>query len=122
MFSSMTIASSTTKPTERVNASSVILLMEKPKAYIAAHVPISDTGTASAGMRVAETLRRNRNITMMTRLTAIARVSCTSATEARTEIERSINTCMLIDGGTNARYCGIRLRMESTTATVLASG
>src|SRR5436190_17320966 len=99
-----------------------MLLTEKPKAYIAAQVPISETGTASAGIRVADTLRRNRKITMMTREMAIASVSCTSATEARTEIDRSINTCMLIDGGTNARYCGIRLRMESTTATVLASG
>ena len=66
MFSSMTMASSTTKPTDSVSASSVMLLMEKPKAYIAAQVPTSDTGTASAGMMVAETLRRNRKITMMT--------------------------------------------------------
>ena len=40
MFSSMTMASSTTKPTDKVSASSVMLLMEKPKAYIAAKVPI----------------------------------------------------------------------------------
>ena len=49
MFSSMTMASSTTKPTDSVSASSVMLLMEKPNAYIAAQVPISETGTASAG-------------------------------------------------------------------------
>ena len=40
MFSSMTMASSTTKPTDSVSASSVMLLMEKPNAYIAAQVPI----------------------------------------------------------------------------------
>ena len=39
MFSSMTMASSTTKPTDSVNASSVMLLMEKSSMYIAANVP-----------------------------------------------------------------------------------
>ena len=91
MFSSMTMASSTTKPTDSVSASSVMLLMEKPNAYIAAQVPISETGTASAGMMVAEAERRNRKITRMTRQMAIASVSCTSATDCRIEIERSIS-------------------------------
>ncbi len=49
MFSSMTMASSTTKPTDSVSASSVMLLIEKPNAYIAAQVPTSEIGTASAG-------------------------------------------------------------------------
>ena len=48
MFSSMTMASSTTKPTDSVKASKVMLLIEKPNTYIAAQVPTSDTGTASA--------------------------------------------------------------------------
>ena len=106
MFSSMTMASSTTKPTDSVSASSVMLLMEKPKAYIAAQVPISDTGTASAGMMVAETFRRNRKITMMTRQMAIASVSWTSLTASRIEIERSNSGAIWIDGGTCARICG----------------
>ena len=122
MFSSMTMASSTTKPTDSVSASSVMLLIENPNTYMAAQVPIKETGTASAGMRVAGTERRNRNITRMTRQTAMASVSCTSATDSRMEIERSIRTSILIDGGTIARYCGSRLRIESTTETVLASG
>ena len=75
IFSSMTMASSTTKPTDSVSASSVMLLIEKPNAYIAAQVPISDTGTASAGMMVAETFRKKRKITMITRQIAIASVS-----------------------------------------------
>ena len=66
MFSSMTMASSTTKPTESVSASSVMLLIEKSKAYIAAQVAISEIGTASAGMMVAVAERRNRKITRMT--------------------------------------------------------
>src|SRR5262249_31343548 len=122
MFSNMTMASSTTKPTDSVSASSVMLLMEKPNTYMAAQVPMSDTGTASAGMMVAETERRNRKITRMTRMIAMTSVSCTLNTEARIETERSMSTCMRIDGGIDAWYWGKRARTESTTATVLASG
>ena len=122
MFSSMTIASSTTKPTDSVSASSVMLLMEKPNTYIAAQVPINDTGTASEGMIVAESERRNRKITMMTRQIAMRSDSCTFITEARMDTERSMSTSMRIDGGIDARYCGKCSRTESTTATVLASG
>src|SRR5262249_5045232 len=121
-FSSMTMASSTTKPTDSVSASSVMLLMEKPNTYIAAHVPISDTGTASAGIMVAEIERRNRKMTRMTRTIAMRSDSCTLHTELRIEIELSISTSMRIDGGIDARYCGRCARTESTTATVLASG
>src|SRR5437899_12925457 len=122
MLSSMTMASSTTKPTDSVSASSVMLLIEKLNMYIAAQVPTSDTGTARAGMTVADTERRNRKITMTTRQIAIASVCCTSATESRIEIERSLSTSMRIEGGTAARNCGRRARTESTTDTVLASG
>ena len=58
-----------------------MLLIEKPNAYIAPQVATSDTGTASAGMRVAEAERRNRKITSTTSATAISSVSCTSITE-----------------------------------------
>ena len=49
--------------------------MEKPSAYIAANVPMSETGTASPGMMVAGSLRRNRKITKMTKPIAIVSVS-----------------------------------------------
>ncbi len=100
MFSNMTMASSTTNPTDNVNASSVMLLIENPNTYIAAQVPMIETGTASAGMIVADTVRRNRKMTMMTRPIAISNVSCTSTTNSRTEIERSLSTSIRIDGGT----------------------
>src|SRR6202048_2393940 len=122
MFSSMTIASSTTNPTDRVSASNVMLLIEKLNAYIAPQVAISEIGTASAGMTVAETERKNRKITRITRPTAISSVACTSATESRIEIERSFSTAMLTDAGICARYDGRRDRTESTTDTVFASG
>ena len=59
-FSSMTMASSTTKPTASVNASSEMLSREKPSTYMPAKVPISDTGNASVGMMVARADFRNR--------------------------------------------------------------
>src|SRR6266853_3435503 len=100
MFSSITMASSTTNPTDSVSASNVILLMEKLSAYMIAQVPIRDTGTASAGMIVAGTERRNRKITRITSEIAIASVTSTSATELRIEIDRSASTSRSIAAGT----------------------
>ncbi len=66
MFSTMTMASSTTKPVAMVSAISVRLLIEKPARYITPKVPTSDSGTTMLGMIVAGTLRRNRNVTSTT--------------------------------------------------------
>ena len=122
MFSSMTMASSTTKPTDRVSASSVMLLTEKSSTYMTAKVPQSEIGTASAGMKVADAERRNRKITRITRPMAISRVSSTSATDCRIDCERSIATWIVTDGGICARSDGSFASTPSTTATVLASG
>ena len=46
--------------------------------YITAKVQISATGTVIDGMMVAQTLRRNRKITITTRLIDSSRVNCTS--------------------------------------------
>src|SRR3984885_9051269 len=83
MFSSMTIASSTTKPTEIVSAINDRLSRLKFSTYIVAKVPINATGTVMLGMIVAHRLRRNKKITITTRLTDRIRVNSTSATEAR---------------------------------------
>ena len=99
----MTIASSTTKPTDSVNASSVMLLIEKPNAYIAAQVAMSEIGTASAGMMVAAADRRKRKITRTTRPMAIASVIWTSSTESRIDWERSARISILTDAGIWAR-------------------
>ena len=122
MFSSMTMASSTTKPTDRVSANSVMLLMEKSSMYIAAKVPSSEIGTASAGMKVADAERRNRKITRMTRPMAISSVSSTSLTDCRIDTDRSMATSIFTDGGICARSIGSLASTPSTTATVLASG
>ena len=46
-FSIMTMASSTTKPTETASAISDRLSIEKPATHITAQVPASDSGTVT---------------------------------------------------------------------------
>ena len=62
MFSSITIASSTTRPMASTMASSVSVLMEKPNSAITAKAPISEIGMVTIGMIVALSERRNRKM------------------------------------------------------------
>ena len=89
MFSSMTIASSTTKPTERVSAISERLSRVYPSRYMTANVAMMESGRARLGMTVAERLRRNRKITSTTRQSVRTSVNRTSLTDARIDSERS---------------------------------
>ena len=72
MFSSMTIASSTTKPIERISAIIERLSSVKPSSSITAKVPRMEKGSASAGINVAEPLCRNRKMTPTTRISVIS--------------------------------------------------
>ncbi len=92
MFSSTTMASSTTKPVAMVNAISDRLLRLNPHRYMAANEPISDTGTATAGISVARPERRKMNTTRITSPMAIASDCSTSASDARMVGERSCAT------------------------------
>ena len=58
MFSIMTIASSTTKPTETASAISVRLLTEKPASHMHAQVPARDSGTVTPAASVGVGRRR----------------------------------------------------------------
>ncbi len=72
MFSSMTMASSTTRPMASTSASRVSVLMLNPSASMIAQLPISDTGMVTSGISVARSERRNRKMMRMTRTTASA--------------------------------------------------
>ncbi len=122
MFSSMTMASSTTKPTDRVRASRVILLTEKSSRYMPAKVPMMESGSARLGMMVAERLRKNRKITRMTRKTVTSRVNLTSETDSRMELERSYMTLSSTAPGSCWRKLGSWARMLLTTSMVLVPG
>ncbi|MCY1243431.1 hypothetical protein D9M72_564460 [compost metagenome] len=84
MFSTTTIASSTTMPIASTIAKSETVFSEKPIARMTAKVPISATGTATSGISVALTLPRNRKTTMMTSTKASSSVCTTFSTLAST--------------------------------------
>ena len=56
---------------------------------MAPNVPTTDMGSARLGIIVAETLRRNRKITITTRAMVSTRVNLTSLTDSRIDSERS---------------------------------
>ena len=99
IFSIMTMASSTTKPVEMVSAIRERLFRLNPSRYMAPKVPTRDRGTATLGMIVAARLRRKRKMTSTTRATASISSNCTSLTEARMVVVRSVSTETLTAGG-----------------------
>ena len=118
----MTMASSTTNPVAMVSAIKVRLLMENPARYITPKVPISDSGTAMAGMKVARALRRNRKITITTSATDSISSNFTSAIAARMVTVRSDSTVKFTAPGRVSRSAGSSFWMLSTTAITLAPG
>ena len=89
MFSTTTIASSTTMPMASTMPKRVSVLIEKPKIFTKANVPMSDTGMVSAGMMVLRQFCRNRNITSTTSTSASASVFSTSTIDSRTTVTLS---------------------------------
>src|SRR3984893_17730794 len=106
MFSSITMASSTTKPTAMVSAISDKLSKLKLSTYIIAAVPSSARGTVTPGMMVAQALRRNTKITITTSTMVIPKVISTSSTEDVMVVVRLATVSTFIEGGTEARACG----------------
>ncbi len=122
MFSIMTMASSTTKPVEMVSAISERLFRLNPRSTITPKVPTSERGTATAGMRVAGTVRKKRKMTSTTRATDSISSNWTSLTDPRIVTVRSVSTETSTAAGREARSCGSSCWMRSTTAITLAPG
>ena len=89
MFSSMTIASSTTSPTASTSASRVSVLIEKPNAHMKMNAPTSDTGMVTIGTSVARKLRRKTKITSTTSTIASTIVWNTLSIDLAMKIELS---------------------------------
>ncbi len=87
-----------------------------------ANVPTSDSGTATLGMTVAATLRRNRKMIITTSATASMSSNCTSRTDARMVTVRSVSITTSTAAGSDAESCGSRRLMRSTTSMTLAPG
>src|SRR3974390_1386810 len=122
MFSTTTIASSTTNPVAIVMAISDKLLMLKPHRYIRPKVAVRDTGTTRPGIAVVRTSRRNRKTTITTKQTEMTRLSSTSWIEERMLELRSNTTSRLIDAGIEARSAGRVAMTRSTVSITLAPG
>ncbi len=122
MFSSMTMASSTTNPVAMVSAISVRLFSEKPARCITAKVPTSDSGTAIDGMIVAESFLRKMKVTITTRMVASISSCCTSVTAARMVWVRSVRTTTSSPAGMLAETSGSSAWMRSTTSMTFAPG
>ena len=102
MFSTTTIASSTTKPTEMVSAISEMLSRLNPTRYITAMAPSSDSGTTRPGITVTRTLRKNSRITSTTSAMVRPKVNSTSPTEVRMVSVRSDKMSTVTAGGITA--------------------
>ena len=122
MFSSWTIASSTTNPTESVSPMRERLSRLNPRTAITANVPKSDVGSAIDGMNVERTFRRNRKMTRTTRTTVRRSVSWTSRTLWRIPCERSNMMSIRIAAGICIRKAGRSALTASTTWIVFESG
>src|ERR1035437_7972866 len=85
MFSSTTMASSTTSPMASTMPNSVSTLMENPSIHTRKKTPTSEMGMARTGMRVQRQSRKNAKMTTTTRKKAIQMVSSTSFRDVRTK-------------------------------------
>ena len=121
MFSIMTMASSTTKPTEIASAISDRLSIEKPASHIPAQVPASDSGTETPAAIVGVPRRRNTNTTPMTSITVASSVSCMSCTLARMVPVRSTSVEISIPPGIHSFSSGSSALTRSTVSMTLAS-
>ena len=82
MFSSTTMASSMTMPTESVSASIVSMLSVKPMYQTSAKVAMIEVGMAMAAITVERKLPRNSNTTIAARIEPTTRCSWTLSIEA----------------------------------------
>ena len=106
MFSIITIASSTTKPTEMVSAISEKLSSMKPMNHMPPSVPQIDSGTVTAAAIVGTSRRMKISTTSSTSAMVISMVFCTSSTLARIVVVRSAVIVSLMSGGSHSISCG----------------
>ena len=120
MFSRTTMASSISRPTHRLSAISVIMLMVKPNMFMNRKVPINAIGSVSPVITVERQEFRNRN-TMSTVSTAPSiRVWRTFVTATRMGRELSLITSSRTPGGSSLRMSTTAAFRPSTTSMVLS--
>ena len=116
MFSSTTMASSTTRPMASSMASSVSVLRENPHAPIRMKEPMSETGIATKGTSVARKERRKSRITSTTRPSEMKSAIITSRIEAPAKCASSEPIMMSMPSG----RVGLRRSISSRTPWEMA--
>src|SRR5215469_14458168 len=99
MFSSTTIASSTTNPVAMVSANRERLSRVYPIRYITTNVATIETGTATLGINVDQPLRRKMKTTKTTNPTETIMLRWASLMESRVVMVRSLAILKRTVGG-----------------------
>jgi len=120
MFSRTTMASSISRPTHRLMAISVIMLIEKPNIFMNRKVPISEIGNVRPVMMVERQLLRNRKTMPMVSSAPSNSVRLTLATETRMERELSRTTSRAMPLGSCGRNWPTTFIRPSTTSMVFS--
>ena len=120
MFSSITMASSTTKPMARTSASNVSVLMVKPAKAMMANVPTKLTGMVMMGIMEARTVRRKTKITSATKTTASIMVLKTLLMDLSMNTELSLATLITMSFGKSCCSLGIIARTPLDNSNGLA--
>ena len=120
MFSSTTMASSTTRPIASTNASSVSTFSEKPNAARIMNEATIDTGMAMVGISVARKERRKKKMTPTTRASAMPSAWNTSWIDWAMKVEVSNDTSSARPAGSVVRISAIMSLAPSATSSVFA--
>ena len=120
MFSSTTIASSTTSPIASTSASSTSVLMVKPASAMRMNAPTRLTGMVTSGMIDARKVRRNTNTTSATSTTDSMTVVYTALIERSMNTDRSLASTTVTLAGRSRWIAGIAARTPSATSSGLA--
>jgi hypothetical protein len=122
MFSTTTIASSTTSPTESTIARIVSRLRLKPNASITIAAPTRDTGIATSGTSAVRIDPRNRNTTTATMSTVSASVFEISLSASRMNIVPSHTRRISTSLGSVGRMRSISARSALATSISFEPG
>ena len=87
-----------------------------------AAVPASASGTVMQAMKVGQKRRKKTKMTITTSEMLSKSENCTSSTEARIVVVRSLSWKILIEGGIHFVSCGSAARIRSTVSITFAPG
>jgi hypothetical protein len=121
-FSRTKMASSTTMPRASTSPNNVKRLIENPRRYIPAKVPMRETGTPTTGISVARQLCRKMKTTATTSKIAAAKVFSTSSMETSTK--RVVLKGIRYSMPSGKRVCGLSIVSLTflATSSALAPG